>query len=346
MSENVKEYNIVPTREMLYALCANGTARSKDNPVERQLAKLTHLPMDSRGLTKIANLKACTSVRVIYLYDNKIRRIENLSFAQHCTHLYLQNNELTDLGDLHGLKKLQKIYLDGNLIAEVTGLEQLERLEELHCARQRLPLGGPGLTFDPASIQHIMGTLAVLNVAACGIRDEELETLAMLKFVEEIDLSSNDIERVEYVQLLVGECSNLRSLDLRGNKVTKRPKYRNDVIVHASDALKTLDDRPIQPNERAFVKGMKMAQIKRQQKHEAMEAAREDPSSGYSVRPGSARVHHLEMDPFQMSGQPLGGPSEAQGFQGYNTNIGRFGSLMERDENAAPPTMSQYNLQI
>jgi Leucine-rich repeat (LRR) protein len=85
--------------------------------VERQLAKLTHLPMDSRGLTKIANLKACTSVRVIYLYDNKIRRIENLSFAQHCTHLYLQNNELTDLGDLHGLKKLQKLYLDGNLIA-------------------------------------------------------------------------------------------------------------------------------------------------------------------------------------------------------------------------------------
>jgi hypothetical protein len=49
---------------------------------------------------------------------------------------------------------------------EVTGLEQLERLEELHVARQRLPLGGPGLTFDPASIQHIMGTLAVLNVAA------------------------------------------------------------------------------------------------------------------------------------------------------------------------------------
>jgi Leucine-rich repeat (LRR) protein len=73
----------------------------------------------------------------------------------------------------------------------------------------------------------------VIGVAAAmssGIRDEELETLAMLKFVEEIDLSSNDIERVEYVQLLVGECSNLRSLDLRGNKVTRRPKYRNDVV--------------------------------------------------------------------------------------------------------------------
>ena len=93
-----------------------GTVKSKDNPPERMLAELTHLPMDNRGLTKIANLKMCTGVRVIYLYDNKIRRVENLEFAQHCTHLDLQNNELEDLGDLHGLKKLQKLYLDGNRI--------------------------------------------------------------------------------------------------------------------------------------------------------------------------------------------------------------------------------------
>eukprot|EP00959_Pyramimonas_sp_CCMP1952_P400271 8386746-Pyramimonas_sp.AAC.1 len=52
--------NIVPTKEMLYTLCGSGTVKSKDNPPERMLAKLTHLPMDNRGLTKIANLAMCT----------------------------------------------------------------------------------------------------------------------------------------------------------------------------------------------------------------------------------------------------------------------------------------------
>ena len=59
-------------------------------PLETLLAKMTHLKLNEKGLTKIANLRQCTGISVLYLYDNRIRKLENLEFATDVTHLYLQ----------------------------------------------------------------------------------------------------------------------------------------------------------------------------------------------------------------------------------------------------------------
>jgi hypothetical protein len=62
-------------------------------PLEKALAKLTHLPLNEKGYTKICNLKQCTGLRVLYLYDNRIERIEGLDFGNTLTHLYLQASQ-------------------------------------------------------------------------------------------------------------------------------------------------------------------------------------------------------------------------------------------------------------
>jgi len=67
-------------------------------PLEKALAKLTHLPLNEKGYTRIRNLKQCTAVRVLYLYDNRIERIEGLDFGNTLTHLYLQVRRLPTRG--------------------------------------------------------------------------------------------------------------------------------------------------------------------------------------------------------------------------------------------------------
>jgi Leucine-rich repeat (LRR) protein len=50
---------------------------------------------------------------VLYLYDNRIERIEGLESCSHLTHLYLQNNEISVIPDLSHLRELSKLYLEG-----------------------------------------------------------------------------------------------------------------------------------------------------------------------------------------------------------------------------------------
>ena len=73
------------------------------------LKKLTHLKLEDKSIAKIQALEACEKVRVLYLFDNCIRRIENLGFARSLTHLYLQNNQITKIEGLETLGNLTKL---------------------------------------------------------------------------------------------------------------------------------------------------------------------------------------------------------------------------------------------
>ncbi len=49
------------------------------------------------------------NLTVIYLYDNQLKEIGNLSFAIHVKNLYLQNNQIERMENLSSLKKLTKL---------------------------------------------------------------------------------------------------------------------------------------------------------------------------------------------------------------------------------------------
>lgn len=94
-----------------------------------------HHAFNFQGITKIADLTACSNLTVLYLYNNKLKAIEALDSAPHIQLLYLQNNKISRMGGLEKLKKLKKLYLTRNKIQVLEGLLENRCLEVcLTCA--------------------------------------------------------------------------------------------------------------------------------------------------------------------------------------------------------------------
>lgn len=103
------------------------------------------------------DLSNCKNLRVIYLQNNALTRIENLDFAENLTNLYMQHNNLTKIDNLGALRNLTKLCLGHNCISVVEGLENLEKLCELHIEKQRL-LKGEFLIFEPRTLEALSVT--------------------------------------------------------------------------------------------------------------------------------------------------------------------------------------------
>mmetsp|Transcript_27313 Transcript_27313/g.33173 ORF Transcript_27313/g.33173 Transcript_27313/m.33173 type:complete len:681 (-) Transcript_27313:301-2343(-) len=243
-------YQVEPTKEMVLASCGQ-MKRNGNEPLEKFFPRVTHLTLDNRKLTRISNLRLCTGLRVLYLYDNQIKSIENLDFAHELTHLYLQNNQIESLEGVGALKRLQKLYLDGNRIKTVSGLDGCERLEEIHINKQKLGRG-EGLTFDMKCMRAVSGTLCVLKASQSGVSENAFPGLSFLRYIEELDLSNNNIKSIDPVLSALENFRSLHSLDIRGNPVCKLPKYRNEMIVMAQ-SVRVLDGKDVSGQEREFL---------------------------------------------------------------------------------------------
>ena len=237
--------------QQLIAKCATRaeTRRGQDEPLDKYLARLTHLKMDGRNIVHIDALGCAPGVRVLYLYDNAIRRMTNLAPLPHLTHLYLQNNALTRVEGLTSCVNLQKLYLDGNRIPYVDNLNGCVRLEELHVSGQKLP-PGEELRFDPDECAALAGTLSVLNVSHCNVRDPK--PLKELTSLRTLDLTNCAVESVRDLEPALLNCKRLAELKVLGCPFAKNPKHR-DHITLLSDSLTTLNSREIKPHERQFL---------------------------------------------------------------------------------------------
>lgn len=93
------------------------------------MARSSFIYSSFQGITKIADLTACSNLTVLYLYNNKLKSIEALDSAPHIQLLYLQNNKIARMGGLEKLKKLKKLYLTRNKIQVLEGLLENRCLE-------------------------------------------------------------------------------------------------------------------------------------------------------------------------------------------------------------------------
>ncbi|XP_051826053.1 protein phosphatase 1 regulatory subunit 42 isoform X6 [Antechinus flavipes] len=211
----------------LVAKSVNQKNRKEEN-ITQYLKKITHLNFSNRNIDIIDDLSLCKNLSVLYLYDNNIGQIDNLSFATNLTHLYLQNNCISCIENLSSLKKLEKLYLGGNYIAVVESLEGLGELRELHVESQKLPLGEK-LLFDPRTLQSLANSLSVLNISNNNIDEiKDLETLENLTQLIAVD---NQLLHVKDLELLLNRLPKLWKMDLSGNPVCLKPKYRDRLIV-------------------------------------------------------------------------------------------------------------------
>ncbi|XP_026642617.1 protein phosphatase 1 regulatory subunit 42 isoform X2 [Microtus ochrogaster] len=200
----------------------------KEETIAQCLKKITHVNFSDRNIDSIDDLSLCKNLSVLYLYDNRISAITNLNYSTNLTHLYLQNNCISCIENLRSLKRLEKLYLGGNYIAVVEGLEGLEELRELHVESQRLPLGEK-LLFDPRTLRSLAKSLSILNISNNNIDD--IKDLEMLENLNHLIAVDNQLVHVKDLELLLKKLMKLWKMDLNGNPVCLKPKYRDKLIL-------------------------------------------------------------------------------------------------------------------
>ncbi|XP_008106746.1 protein phosphatase 1 regulatory subunit 42 isoform X4 [Anolis carolinensis] len=245
----------------------------RDESLAQHLRKITHLKLANKNIDIIDDLSLCKNINVLYLYDNQIKEIHNLDFASNLRHLYLQNNCITRIENIASLSKLEKLYLGGNYITVVEGLENLEELRELHVESQQLPLGEK-LLFDPRSLHSLAKSLSVLNISNNNI--DEMSDLAILENIFHLIAVDNQIQHIKDLELVLGVWTKLSKLELSGNPVCHKPKYRDRVILQ-SKSLESLDGKEIKELERQFLMNWKASRDAR--KKIRTESTANDPSS-------------------------------------------------------------------
>ncbi|XP_055968755.1 protein phosphatase 1 regulatory subunit 42 [Sorex fumeus] len=225
----------------------------KEEATSQYLKKITHINFSGKNIDEIDNLSLCKSLNVLYLYDNNISQISNLNYATNLTHLYLQNNCISCIDNLRSLKKLEKLYLGGNYIAVLEGLEGLEELRELHIESQRLPLGEK-LLFDPRTLHSLAKSLSVLNISNNNIDD--IKDLEILENLSQLIAVDNQLQHVKDLEILLEKLVKMWKLDLKGNPVCIKQKYRDRLIL-VSKSLEFLDGKEIKNMERQFLMNWK-----------------------------------------------------------------------------------------
>ncbi|KAE8876075.1 hypothetical protein PF005_g5770 [Phytophthora fragariae] len=252
-------------REITVEVLLNATKLSvgKHEHLSHYLKRITHLALngdvskalcksDAGGgpIRKIQNLHHCPNLKVLYLYDNEVEAIENLDAVPQLTHLHLQGNLLRRIENLQSLMLLEKLYLEKNDLSRLEGLAGCFRLQELHLANQRVPQNAL-FSFEEETLRTLAGSLRVLDLSNCRVASTK--PLALLRSLEQLDLSKNLIDELEDVFALVGGVTSLVELDLRGNPVTGTTKYREKTVTFSSARLALLDKKDVDPNQRRMM---------------------------------------------------------------------------------------------
>ena len=96
-----------------------------------ELAELTYLPADSKGIEDLSGLQYCTNLTDLGLGDNQISDISPLANLTNLTDLYLDANQISDISPLTNLTNLANLDLGPNEISDISPLANLTNLEYL-----------------------------------------------------------------------------------------------------------------------------------------------------------------------------------------------------------------------
>ncbi|XP_069127972.1 protein phosphatase 1 regulatory subunit 42-like isoform X5 [Argopecten irradians] len=236
-------------------LIARGTSgytkKKRDESMQQYLRRLTHLYLEDRSIDDVGeDISMCRNLTVLYLYDNQLNKIPSLHHNMNLTMLYLQNNDISRIENLSPLTRLQKLYLGGNCITVLEGLDKMDKLQELHVENQRLP-PGEKLLFDPRSLKGIAMSLQVLNVSGNGL--DSVRDMIGLRNISQFMANDNELSDMKDLAHNFGNWPYLWRLELMGNPVCHKAKYRDRIIVMAK-TLEVLDGKEITETSRQFLR--------------------------------------------------------------------------------------------
>ena len=170
------------------------------------LAELSTLHAEARGITSLAKLGYCTSLTKLYLSFNQISDISPLTGLTSLTELYLRYNErISDISPLSNLTSLKVLDLDSNPISDITPLSNLTSLTFLS-------LDGNQIS-DITPVTSLTG-LRELWLEVNQISD--ITPLSNLTSLTELGLGANQISDITRLSNL----TSLRVLRLGSNPIS------------------------------------------------------------------------------------------------------------------------------
>uniref|UniRef100_A0A670Y8Z8 Leucine-rich repeat-containing protein 6 n=1 Tax=Pseudonaja textilis TaxID=8673 RepID=A0A670Y8Z8_PSETE len=141
-----------------------------------ELFSLEEVSLHQQNIEKIEHLdKWCRNLKILYLQNNLISKIENVSRLKKLVYLNLALNNIEKFENLEGCEDLQKLDLTANFIGELSSVKILKNnihLEELFL------IGNPCTDFEGYR-QFVVATLQQLRFLDCKeiTRSERIQAL-------------------------------------------------------------------------------------------------------------------------------------------------------------------------
>ncbi|CAL8087772.1 unnamed protein product [Calicophoron daubneyi] len=149
---------------------------------EGEIFSLEELSLHQQNLERIENLdKWCRELKILYLQNNLIPRIENVSRLKKLEYLNLALNNVEKVENLEGCESLKKLDLTVNFVGYLTSIESLIGLYSL----EELFLTGNPCTEYPNYREYVVATLPQLRTLD-GTEITKSERIVALQKLEQI----------------------------------------------------------------------------------------------------------------------------------------------------------------
>ncbi|VDL60710.1 unnamed protein product [Hymenolepis diminuta] len=215
---------------LLLRSTSSNNKKREDESFENFMSKITHLYMNNKNIDDVGDtFRHCSRLQVLYLYENKLTSVPDLSANSNLTHLYLQQNNITRICGLERLVSLEKLFLSKNKISVLEGMECQKNLRELHIDHQRLA-AGEEIIVDPRSTQSLR---SLRNLDISGSSLSCLEGLVHLTSLEHLDLSSNRLTNESELLNYLSQTTTLKDLSIAGNPLSKISRMNEKIILSA-----------------------------------------------------------------------------------------------------------------
>ncbi|XP_030253676.1 protein phosphatase 1 regulatory subunit 42 isoform X2 [Sparus aurata] len=207
------------------------------------IAKSRHHFKKKRGLSLPDYLKTLTH---LHFFSKNIEDIGDLSMCRNLTVLYLYDNQLTHIHNLGFASNLTHLYMQNNNITHIDNLSNLQNLSKLYLGGNRIAV--------------VEGLEKLCELKELHLENQRLAPGEKLLLDPRTLLSLAELEDVfsHWPQLL--------QMDLIGNPVCKKPKYR-DRLITACKTLLVLDGREINELTRQFLINWKASKEAKKKKN-------------------------------------------------------------------------------
>ncbi|XP_065435622.1 dynein axonemal assembly factor 11 isoform X1 [Chrysemys picta bellii] len=163
----------------------------------RELFSLEEISLHQQEIEQLEYIdKLCRDLKILYLQNNLIPKIENVSKLKKLEYLNLALNNIERIENLEGCEELQKLDLTANFIGELSSIEILKH--NIHL-KELFLVGNPCTEFEGYR-QFVVATLHQLKKWLDSKEIERSERIQALQNYRQVEKQIRDQEQVYLLQ--------------------------------------------------------------------------------------------------------------------------------------------------